>query len=90
MDHFALTLIIGSIEIVVLPWAVWATVRVFELQAKIAVLQNQMENEIKIQKLQNSNITNSIHDLKKEVDDIKLELNNGFKEVMNAINNQRP
>lgn len=90
MDHFALTLIIGSIEIVVIPWAVWATVRVFELQAKIAVLQNQMENEIKIQKLQNSNITNSIHDLKKEVDDIKLELNNGFKEVMNAINNQRP
>lgn len=85
MDHFTLTLIIGAIEVLFIPWAAWVTVRAFELTQKISVLQNQMENEIKIQKLQNNSINTSLQKMEGEIDDIKKELDSGFKDILNEL-----
>ena len=85
MDHFMLTLIIGTVEVLFVPWAAWVTVRVFEIAARQSVMQNQMDNEVKFQKDQNIRINKSLQELEHEVADVKEQINTGFRDVMEAL-----
>jgi hypothetical protein len=85
MDHFTLTLIIGALELLFVPWAAWITMQIFEARQNIRVIQSQMESEIKLQKLQNSNINKALEKLDGEIDEMKVTMGMGFSDVMEAL-----
>jgi len=85
MDHFTLTLILGSIEIIIIPWAVWTTRKNFDLEKKVAVLESEVNQETKMQRQQNSELKASIEKMDKELDDIRKEINAGFKDILNEM-----
>ncbi len=85
MDHFTLTLILGSIEVIILPWAVWTTRKNFDLEKKVAVLESEVNQETKMQRQQNGELKASIEKMDKELDDIRKEINAGFKDILNEM-----
>jgi low affinity Fe/Cu permease len=85
MDHYTLTLIIGSVDAIVIPWAVWATLKMFELTTKVAVLETSTVRENILQQNQNRDIRETLAKMDKEIDEIKKEINSGFKDILNEM-----
>lgn len=85
MDHFTLTLILGSIEIVIIPWAVWTTRKNFDLEKKVAVLESEVSQETKSQRQQNADLKASIQKLDNELDEIRKEINTGFRDILTEM-----
>ncbi len=85
MDHFTLTLILGFIEAVVIPWAIWVTVKHFDLRTKVAVLESSATHENNSQGIQNKEINNKLEKMDKEIDEMKKEMNAGFMNILNEM-----
>lgn len=75
MDHFVLTLIIGAVELLFVPWAAWITMKVFELLKDLAVQHSVSSETVK-----------QLEKLDTELSDLRKEVDTGFKEVMTKLN----
>lgn len=75
MDHFVLTLIIGAIELLIIPWSAFITVKIFDHSKDIAV-QNSVSSET----------VKQLEKLDSELSDLRKEIDSGFKEVMTKLN----
>lgn len=85
MDHFVLTLILAAIELLIVPWVAWATVRIFELASKQAVIESQMKQEVDRQKDHNKSMQVSFDKLEKELNETRKEIHEGFKEIIDKL-----
>jgi len=74
MDHFVLTLIIGAVEVLFVPWAAWVTVKIFESAQKIAV-----------QETQSNAVNDKLEKMDEELGVLRDKIDTGFKDLLNAM-----